>query len=291
MLVRYVGFLLLALAGLVAACTGGADRESVTLDEYFQRVQALHEQQEQHSDALGERFSEQFSGIDSLEQALAAMQAVLPEFLPEYRSIIEQTRAGLEPLELPAEVRDLHDGLLAAYDDLVALIDDTLGQLERGEAGEEVLQMFLGDRAGTALGMRFTAIADELIAIANAAGIAVDLSAGALVADSSIPGEAVAVRGVGPGLSVSEALASDLDGPLLVNGFIVIRDGETRFCELLLESFPAQCGGASLAVEGFDPSTVDGLTEASGVIWSGGPMQLLGTIGGGRLVVDARSLG
>jgi hypothetical protein len=100
-----------------------------------------------------------------------------------------------------------------------------------------------------------------------------------------------AVSAVGPGLSVSEALASDLDGPLLVNGFIVIRDGETRLCELLLESFPAQCGGASLVVEGFDPSTVDGLTEASGVIWSGGPMQLLGTIDGDHLVVEAKSLG
>ena len=97
--------------------------------------------------------------------------------------------------------------------------------------------------------------------------------------------------GVGPGLSVSDALASDLTGPLLVNGFIVIRDGETRLCELLLESFPAQCGDASMVVEGFDPSTADGLTEASGVIWSAGPMQLLGAIDGDHLVVEARSLG
>jgi hypothetical protein len=221
------------------------------------------------------------------------MQAVLPEFLPEFRPIVEQTRAGLDELEPPAEVQAVHAELLAAYADFAALLDDVVGQLERGEAGEDVLQLLLGDRAGTALGVRFTAIANELVAIADAAGIAVDLSAGALVADSAIPSipEPVAVLGVGPGLSVSEALASDLFGPLLVNGFIVIRDGETRLCEVLLESFPPQCGGASLVVEGFDPSTVDGLNEESGVIWSGGPMQLLGTIDGDHLVVEARSRG
>ena len=97
--------------------------------------------------------------------------------------------------------------------------------------------------------------------------------------------------GVGPGLSVSEALASDLSGPLLVNGFIVVREGETRLCELLAESFPAQCGGASLVVEGFDPSTVEGLSEASGVTWSEGTIQLLGAFDGDRFVLDARSRG
>lgn len=282
---------ILAATALLAACSGGGGRESVTLEQYFQRVQTLHEEQERSSEALGEQFAEQFSGIESLEQALVAMQTVLPEFLPGFRSIIEQTQAGLASLEPPAEVQDVHADLIDVYNDFVALIDETLDQIEQGVAGEEVLQTFMGDRADTALGMRFTAIANELLAIAEAAGITVDLSTGALVAESSVPVGAPVMSGVGPGLSVAEALASDLLGPLLVNGFIVIRDGETRLCELLLESFPAQCGGASLTVEGYDPSSGRSLNEESGVMWSGGPMQLLGTIEGDHLVIDRRSRG
>ena len=43
---------------------------------------------------------------------------------------------------------------------------------------------------------------------------------------------------VGPGISIAEALDSTLDGPLLVNGALVIRSDEVRLCEALAESFP-----------------------------------------------------
>lgn len=54
----------------------------------------------------------------------------------------------------------------------------------------------------------------------------------------------------GGGLSVSEAIASDLEGPLLVRGYLIARDGELRLCEAILESQPPQCGEPSLRVEG-----------------------------------------
>ena len=97
------------------------------------------------------------------------------------------------------------------------------------------------------------------------------------------------MTGIGPGLSVAAAFASDLDGPRLVNGAIVIRDGETRLCELLLESFPPQCGGASLIVDGYDRSSASALSEEGGVAWSDGPVQVLGTIEGDHLVVATLS--
>ncbi len=59
---------------------------------------------------------------------------------------------------------------------------------------------------------------------------------------------------LGPGLSVAEALESDLEGPLLVRGVLVERDGKLRLCSAILESHPPQCGQPSLAIEG----TVDG---------------------------------
>ena len=52
------------------------------------------------------------------------------------------------------------------------------------------------------------------------------------------------------GLSVSEALASDLDGPLMVRGYVILRDDEYRLCEAILESDPPQCGEPSLRIEG-----------------------------------------
>src|SRR5688572_19246054 len=61
---------------------------------------------------------------------------------------------------------------------------------------------------------------------------------------------ATAGIGMGPGISIEEAMASDLDGPLLVNGKLLAQGGEFRFCDALAESFPPQCSGPQLRVEG-----------------------------------------
>ena len=101
--------------------------------------------------------------------------------------------------------------------------------------------------------------------------------------------------GVGPGISVSEALASDLSGPLLVNGYLVIQGGEhddpeeIKLCEALAESFPPQCGGASAVVEGFDIKSVEGVVSEGPVSWTETPVQILGEIDGDVLRVSALS--
>jgi len=56
------------------------------------------------------------------------------------------------------------------------------------------------------------------------------------------------------GLSVQEALDSDLEGPLLVRGYLIERAGELRLCDAILESSPPQCGEPSLRVEGPAPA-------------------------------------
>lgn len=57
----------------------------------------------------------------------------------------------------------------------------------------------------------------------------------------------------GGGLSIAEATASNLDGPLLVRGYLIERDGELRLCDAILESSPPQCGEPSLRVKGPAP--------------------------------------
>jgi len=54
----------------------------------------------------------------------------------------------------------------------------------------------------------------------------------------------------GGGLAVRDAIDSELDGLLMVRGYLIERDGELRLCEAILESSPPQCGEPSLRVEG-----------------------------------------
>ncbi|MCH7845821.1 MAG: hypothetical protein IH850_08315 [Acidobacteria bacterium] len=100
------------------------------------------------------------------------------------------------------------------------------------------------------------------------------------------------VSGVGPGISVTEALRSTLAGPLLVNGFIVTTpDGVVYLAEALAESFPPQPGADKLIVKGLDLDVFAGLTSAQGITWSEQHVQVLGTVADGVLTVSATASG
>ena len=91
--------------------------------------------------------------------------------------------------------------------------------------------------------------------------------------------------GVGPGITVGVALITNLTGPLLVNGQLHVENGRVRLCEVLAESFPHQCAGRFLVVEGLDLTTIDGLTSEGSVTWSDQTVQVLGTVEGEVLTV------
>jgi hypothetical protein len=82
----------------------------------------------------------------------------------------------------------------------------------------------------------------------------------------------------GPGISIDEALASAGSEPLLVNGALFVDAEETMLlCSAIAESFPPQCGGTRLLVEGLDISSIPGVQEANGVQWVDS-VQLFGTV-------------
>lgn|SRR5512134_2878143 len=91
---------------------------------------------------------------------------------------------------------------------------------------------------------------------------------------------------VGPGISIEEALETDSDEPLLVNGNLLVVNGEPRLCSALAESFPPQCGGASLLITGLDLSQIDGLIVEGDVMWTDRPIQLAGVVSDGRLTMS-----
>jgi len=92
--------------------------------------------------------------------------------------------------------------------------------------------------------------------------------------------------GAGPGIAIDDALSSGSDEMLLVNGNLLAQDGEVRLCSALAESFPPQCGGASLVVAGLKLEEVDGLITEGDVSWTDRPIQLLGVVGDGTLTVS-----
>jgi len=91
-------------------------------------------------------------------------------------------------------------------------------------------------------------------------------------------------------LTVSQALASDLDEPLLVQGlFIDSGDGQQRLCAAALDSFPPQCGEPSVLVEGVAPAELDGAMSSGDVTWVD-VAQLLGRVEDGVMTVGETQL-
>ena len=105
------------------------------------------------------------------------------------------------------------------------------------------------------------------------------------------PPPATAGLGAGPGISIEQALAADSADAVLVNGNLLAQGEEIRLCSALAESFPPQCSGASLRVEGLKLEEVDGLVTEGEVSWTAGPIQLLGDVEGDTLVVSTTTVG
>jgi hypothetical protein len=80
------------------------------------------------------------------------------------------------------------------------------------------------------------------------------------------------------GITVAEALGhGPTDDIVSVTGAVFADpDGTVRLCDAVLESFPPQCGGAALLVEGLDLASLE-LEEANGLRWAEG-VTLLGSV-------------
>jgi hypothetical protein len=84
---------------------------------------------------------------------------------------------------------------------------------------------------------------------------------------------------VGSGLSVAQALTHRATDDLVtVSGALFVdADGTVRLCDAIAESFPPQCGGDRLIVQGLDLATVAGLQTEGEVSWAEG-VTLFGSV-------------
>jgi hypothetical protein len=87
-------------------------------------------------------------------------------------------------------------------------------------------------------------------------------------------------------LTVAEALATDAVGVIAVRGFVVADENGIRLCDALAESFPPQCGEASVELADLSGVDPDELTTAQGVTWTDQPVTILGELRSGVLVPD-----
>lgn len=91
-------------------------------------------------------------------------------------------------------------------------------------------------------------------------------------ADGELPSDGADADGAAGGTTmrvhtVSEAMAEDVEkGSIHIAGLLIDDGSGWRLCEMVLESYPPQCGGASLAVDGLDPAGLP-LEEDGGVRW------------------------
>jgi hypothetical protein len=90
----------------------------------------------------------------------------------------------------------------------------------------------------------------------------------------------------GGAMYVDEAVANQASGEVRLRGYVIGREGgPTRLCEEMLESFPPQCGGASVLVEGLDPESIGELSRQEQVFWTSREIELEGVLDSGVLRV------
>ena len=154
-----VAGLLLAFGAFAAAC-GGED--SLTLEEYFQQVDALIDNTAEQSNALGE---EPFAGLDALEEQIEASRS----FYFGFAAITATFRDAIRDIDPPAEVEDAHNALVEAADDFEQASGDLIDKLD------EVTSQADFDAAFAALNTPEEACSD-LQGIADENGIDVSLN-------------------------------------------------------------------------------------------------------------------
>jgi len=91
-----------------------------------------------------------------------------------------------------------------------------------------------------------------------------------------------------PRMRIEHALEIHGTKKVQVRGFLLRCDQEPLLlCAELLESYPPQCGGPSLVVEGLDMDTLADISRSDDCAWSARPVELQGVVDNGVLQVTA----
>ncbi len=173
---------LLALVAVATACSGGDGGTStavsqagtagqpLTLQEYFQRVQALDSRASQRINVIGEGLSTQPSAD---EQKLSAIR----DYLTGLTAIDKDLRDGLQRITPPPEAKAAHQAAIEALTGVVTqaqAMSDTAATVTNPA---DIIAVLVGPQAKTATD-RLTQACQALNQVAAAHSLAIKLSCG-----------------------------------------------------------------------------------------------------------------
>lgn len=101
----------------------------------------------------------------------------------------------------------------------------------------------------------------------------------------TIPGTTVVSAPTDGSIDVSELPSVSAPSDVAVSGFVLIDESGARLCEVLMESYPPQCGGYSIEISNPEALQVL-LEEASGVQWTQDRVTLTAEYCGTCLTLD-----
>lgn len=81
-----------------------------------------------------------------------------------------------------------------------------------------------------------------------------------------------------PGLPIATVVNTPIDGGFVISGFYFDDGTGVRLCEALAESFPPQCGGASIPFDNTAGADLGVLSIEQGVTWSDQPVLVEGEV-------------
>lgn len=161
-----LGAPLLFLGTLAAACGDGG--EQLTLEEYFQQLEAIFQDADERGQTLGDPGEIVGDPQSSLEQKRDAVAAFFTEFL----AIIADVTGDVEALDPPAEVGDAHSDLLAALRGFQQSAPAAIDKVDTVQSESEFEALGEEFHSG---GVGFEPACAALQAIADQNNIAVDL--------------------------------------------------------------------------------------------------------------------
>ena len=160
------------LLGAVAAACGGGDGGGggeLSLEQYFEQVDAIVAGLEQRTVVLGQALEESF---DSEEEEIEAYRDNFTTVLPVYRDFGDD----FDEMEPPAEVADAHGELVAGFASFLDGLETLIDQFAEVESASELSALLLDpdSELRSATG-RFAAACLQLRSIADDNNIDVDL--------------------------------------------------------------------------------------------------------------------
>ena len=165
--------LVLGVSALPAACDGGG---GLSLEEYFQKVDAIGDETDQQGDEA-DRLLDDFDPSAPAEEQIAAFQAYAEALV----ALVRDFHDRLAEIDPPEEVADSHDewvGQVGEYLELVEEVGDRVADVESTEDVERLGNELFGSPEATDLFSRVDQTCQELQGIADDNGVEVDMECG-----------------------------------------------------------------------------------------------------------------